>query len=212
MPIRLSTYHSKYAEEFIKSNRHLYNPAKHIININKVDWDDFAYKGVDLYEIDKDMMDDLLSGRLTNIIQLRYRDVKLRIYKDEHGKLTNIIIPANSECYIPDKIFNYTLSAEEKECLRSKGRLDKSIQVVVEQSKQVILPFIDEETNQVMHRCMNQVKIPKEFKGVKLTTEHIKNLIGGGDIYIVIDKTMERVFIDPKTGKLISEIEEPLPF
>ena len=127
-------------------------------------------------------------------------------------KLTNIIIPANSECYIPDKIFNYTLSAEEKECLRSKGRLDKSIQVVVEQSKQVILPFIDEETNQVMHRSMNQVKIPKEFKGVKLTLEHIKNLIGGGDIYIVIDKTMERVFIDPKTGKLISEIEEPLPF
>jgi hypothetical protein len=63
-----------------------------------------------------------------------------------------------------------------------------------------------------MHRCMNQVKIPKEFKGVKLTLEHIRNLIGGGDIYIVIDKTMERVFIDPKTGKLISEIEEPLPF
>ena len=126
MSIRLSTYHSKYAEEFIKSNRHLYNPAKHIININKVDWDDFAYKGVDLYEIDKDMMDDLLSGRLTNIIQLKYCDVKLRIYKDEHGKLTNIVIPANSECYIPDKIFNYTLSAEEKECLRSRGRLDTS--------------------------------------------------------------------------------------
>lgn len=212
MPIRLSTYHSKYAEEFIKSNRHLYNPAKHIININKVDWDDFAYKGVDLYEIDKDMMDDLLSGRLTNIIQLKYCDVKLRIYKDEHGKLTNIIIPTSNECKIPDKIFNYKLSEEEKECLRSKGRLDKSIQVVVEQSKQLILPFIDYETNQVMHRCMNLVKIPEKYHDVKILTEHIKTLIGGGAIHIVIDKHMEKVFIDPETGKIMSEIEEPLPF
>ena len=153
---------------------------------------------------------------IPSIVNYKSRDLTIIAIGDtaflQCYKLTNIIIPANSECYIPDKIFNYTLSAEEKECLRSKGRLDKSIQVVVEQSKQVILPFIDEETNQVMHRSMNQVKIPKEFKGVKLTLEHIRNLIGGGDIYIVIDKTMERVFIDPKTGKLISEIEEPLPF
>ena len=207
-------YISTEAEKLLGRFHDFYNPEKHLIDISKVDWDDFRHRCVNLKDIDEKMMEDLLCGRLTDIVNLTggTRTGKLRIYKDEHGKLTNIIIPTSNECKIPDKIFNYTLSEEEKECLRSKGRLDKSIQVVVEQSKQLILPFVDYETNQVMHRCMNLVKIPEKYHGVKILTEHIKTLIGGGAIHIVIDKHMEKVFIDPETGKLISEIEEPLPF
>lgn len=201
-------------DKLLEKYQSMYNPDKYIIDINKVDWLYFMWKGVDLEQIDAETMDCLLSGRLTGVVQLKMwyesktvYQAKLRIYKDEHGKLSNIIIPINEECSIPDKIFNYTLSEEEKECLRTKGRLEKSIHVVIEKSKQLILPFIDNETNQVMYRSMNLVKIPNEYKGVQLTARHVSLLINGGAVHLVTDKTLEKVFIDPMSGNLASKVE-----
>lgn len=202
-------------DKLLEKYQSMYNPEKHVVDIHKADWSYFMWEGVDLEQIDAETMDCLLSGRLTGVVQVnnwygnkKKYTAKLRIYKDEHGKLTHIIIPATDERYIPDALFNYTLSESEKDCLRNKGRLDESIWVVIEKSKQLILPFIDKETNQIMYRSMNQVKLPKEYNGVKLEPAHIKDLIYGKSVSITVGNQSELIFINPQSGELQSDKKE----
>ena len=82
-------------DKFLEKYQSMYNPEKHVVDIHKVDWSYFMWKGVDLEQIDAETMDCLLSGRLTGVVQVanwcgdkKKYAAKLRIYKDEHGKLT----------------------------------------------------------------------------------------------------------------------------
>ena len=210
---------TKEVDRLLCRYKDFYNPDKHIIKPEEVDWYDFEKRGVILKFIFNDNMDCLLSGSLTNLIEVGWYDsvnnetkitgcVKLRIYKDEHGMLSNIIIPVLEKPVIPDRIFNYTLSEHEKIELQAIGRLERSIQVVVEKTKKLVLPYIDNETNQLMYRCMDLVKLPTEYKGLRLDSEMVKGLIYGENVFIEYETgNVDLVYLDPVDAKLKTMFE-----
>ena len=193
-----------------------YNPDKHIIKLEEVDWYDFEKRGVNLELILEKEMDCLLSGCLTDLFCIKTeciakdtfteRYAKLRLFKDEHGKVTNFIFPLLRERKVPDMIFNYRLSEWQKKELKEDGRLERSISVVIEKSKKLILPYFDKETNQLMYRCMDFVKVPNEYKGKKLDIEKVRNLIYGKKVPVEYEEgKIDVLYIDPVDGKIKTE-------
>ena len=170
-----------------------YNPSKHTIDPNKVNWSEVALKGINVNKLSAEDIDKMLSGKPTGLVPTLSQDengniikgqAKLAISRNEHGVISIASIKALDKPNIPDKIFDYTLSEKEKEHLAKYGRLSKAITVNVGNKKKTIIPFIDKKTNQLMFRDVDKLKLPQEHKGVKLTDKHVKALLQGETVAI----------------------------
>ena len=170
-----------------------YNPSKHTIDPNKVNWSEVALKGINVNKLSAEDIDKMLSGKPTGLVPTLSQDkngniikgqARLAISRNEHGVISIASIKALDKANIPDKIFDYTLSEKEKQQLAKNGRLSKAITITVANQKKTIIPFIDSKTNQLMFRDVDKLKLPMEHKGVKLSDKHVKALLQGETVAI----------------------------
>lgn len=194
-----------------------YNPSKHTINPNKVNWSEVALKGINVGKMSAEDIDKMLSGKPTGIVTTLNQDkngniikgqAKLALSRNEHGVISIASINVLDKPNIPNKIFDYVLSEKEKQELSKNGRLSKAITVTVANQKKTIIPFIDKKTNQLMFRDVNKLKLPGEYKGVKLSDKHVKALLQGETVAIAGLLDNQGVpfngfaRINPATGKI----------
>lgn len=194
-----------------------YNPSKHTIDPNKVNWSEVALKGINVGKMSAEDIDKMLSGKPTGIVTTLNQDkngniikgqAKLALSRNEHGVISIASINVLDKPNIPNKIFDYALSEKEKQELIKNGRLSKAITVTVANQKKTIIPFIDKKTNQLMFRDVNKLKITKEYKGVKLSDKHVKALLQGETVAIAGLLDNQGVpfngfaRINPATGKI----------
>lgn len=194
-----------------------YNPSKHTIDPNKVNWSEVALKGINVGKMSAEDIDKMLSGKPTGIVTTLNQDkngniikgqAKLALSRNEHGVISIASINVLDKPNIPNKIFDYALSEKEKQELIKNGRLSKAITVTVANQKKTIIPFIDKKTNQLMFRDVNKIKIPGEYKGVKLSDKHVKALLQGETVAIAGLLDNQGVpfngfaRINPATGKI----------
>lgn len=194
-----------------------YNPSKHTIDPNKVNWSEVALKGINVGKMSAEDIDKMLSGKPTGIVTTLNQDkngniikgqAKLALSRNEHGVISIASINVLDKPNIPNKIFDYVLSEKEKQELSKNGRLSKAITVTVANQKKTIIPFIDKKTNQLMFRDVNKLKLPGEYKGVKLSDKHVKALLQGETVAIAGLLDNQGVpfngfaRINPATGKI----------
>lgn len=194
-----------------------FNTSKHTIDPNKVNWSEVALKGINVGKMSAEDIDKMLSGKPTGIVTTLNQDkngniikgqAKLALSRNEHGVISIASINVLDKPNIPNKIFDYALSEKEKQELIKNGRLSKAITVTVANQKKTIIPFIDKKTNQLMFRDVNKLKIPGEYKGVKLSDKHVKALLQGETVAIAGLLDNQGVpfngfaRINPTTGKI----------
>ncbi len=169
-----------------------YNSQEHTIDPQKVNWSDVARKGINIEKMSKEDIDRMLSGKPTNLVNTIKKDEngniikgqsRLLLNRNEHGVISISTAKVLEKPIIPNNILGTNLTEQQQKDLLKYGRIE-AITVNAQNTKKTIIPFIDKTTNQLMYRDINKIKLPNEYKGIKLNDKHKSKLLTGATVAI----------------------------
>lgn len=169
-----------------------YNSQEHTIDPQKVNWSDVARKGINIEKMSKEDIDKMLSGKPTDLVNTIKKDEngniikgqsRLLLNRNEHGVISISTAKVLEKPIIPNNILGTNLTEQQKKDLLKYGRIE-AITVNAQNTKKTIIPFIDKTTNQLMYRDINKIKLPNEYKGIKLNDKHKSKLLTGATVAI----------------------------
>lgn len=169
-----------------------YNSQEHTIDPQKVNWSDVARKGINIEKMSKEDIDKMLSGKPTDLVNTIKKDEngniikgqsRLLLNRNEHGVISISTAKVLEKPIIPNNILGTNLTEQQQKDLLKYGRIE-AITVNAQNTKKTIIPFIDKTTNQLMYRDINKIKLPNEYKGIKLNDIHKSKLLTGSTVAI----------------------------
>lgn len=169
-----------------------YNSQEHTIDPQKVNWSEVARKGINIEKMSKEDIDRMLSGKPTDLVNTIKKDEngniikgqsRLLLNRNEHGVISISTAKVLDKPIIPNNILGTNLSEQQQKDLLKYGRIE-AITVNAQNTKKTIIPFIDKTTNQLMYRDINKIKLPNEYKGIKLNDKHKSKLLTGATVAI----------------------------
>lgn len=169
-----------------------YNSQEHTIDPQKVNWSDVARKGINIEKMSKEDIDKMLSGKPTDLVNTIKKDEngniikgqsRLLLNRNEHGVISISTAKVLEKPIIPNNILGTNLTEQQQKDLLKYGRIE-AITVNAQNTKKTIIPFIDKTTNQLMYRDINKIKLPNEYKGIKLNDKHKSKLLTGATVAI----------------------------
>lgn len=169
-----------------------YDTEKHSIDPGKVDWSDVARRGVNVEKMSAKDIDKMLSGEPTDLVNTIKKDEngniikgqsRLLLNRNEHGIISISTAKVLDKPIIPNNILGTNLNEQQQKDLLKYGRIE-AITVNAQNTKKTIIPFIDKATNQLMYRDINKIKLPNEYKGIKLNDKHKSKLLTGATVAI----------------------------
>lgn len=169
-----------------------YNSQEHTIDPQKVNWSDVARKGINIEKMSKEDIDKMLSGKPTDLVNTIKKDEngnitkgqsRLLLNRNEHGVISISTAKVLENPIIPNNILGTNLTEQQQKDLLKYGRIE-AITVNAQNTKKTIIPFIDKTTNQLMYRDINKIKLPNEYKGIKLNDKHKSKLLTGATVAI----------------------------
>ena len=169
-----------------------YNSQEHTIDPQKVNWSDVARKGINIEKMSKEDIDKMLSGKPTDLVNTIKKDEngniikgqsRLLLNRNEHGVISISTAKVLETPIIPNNILGTNLTEQQQKDLLKYGRIE-AITVNAQNTKKTIIPFIDKTTNQLMYRDINKIKLPNEYKGIKLNDKHKSKLLTGSTVAI----------------------------
>lgn len=213
-------------EEYNRAQRNrlsrLYKKEVHTIDPESTDFTKLGKMGIDLRDFDDETCESLLYGNLSPLTKgyekkngkMYEMQVKFRLTTDYKGKGKCVIHPALTERVVPDKLFGKELDEEQKRQLKEKGCLDRCIEISANGKIMTVMPYFDNETNQLLCRDYSSISLPKEINGKELNERESRSLLGGETVRMenLTDNAGQQyngyVRINPKNGKIIT-VKEP---
>ena len=169
--------------------------SAHAIDENRVDWSQLEKFGVTRETLEKTKsLDAMLNWQKSPVLltiktealgEAVYSDARLSFREDAEG---NLILRIHNIRNAPELNFPFmgaTFTKEDKENLRQTGNAGRLIEIEPKEGmKMNAFVSIDKLTNELVALRADRIKIPDEFKGIKLSEEQKKDLAEGKGVYL----------------------------
>lgn len=162
---------------------------------SRINWDQLAQLGITKEKLEKSgslepMLNWQKSPALVTIKtealgESVYSDARLSFREDPDGNLKLRIHNIRNAPELNFPFMGATFTKEDKDNLRQTGNVGRLIEIEPKEGlKMQAFVSIDKLTNELVALRADRVKIPEEFKGVKLSEEQQKDLAEGKGVYL----------------------------
>ena len=162
---------------------------------SRINWDQLAQLGITKEKLDKSgSLEPMLNWQKSPVLvtiktealgESVYSDARLSFREDPNGNLKLRIHNIRNAPELNFPFMGATFSKEDKDNLRQTGNAGRLIEIEPKEGmKMKAFISIDKLTNELVALRADRVKIPDEFKGVKLSEEQQKDLAEGKGVYL----------------------------
>lgn len=162
---------------------------------SRINWDQLAQLGITKEKLEKSgSLEPMLNWQKSPVLvtiktealgESVYSDARLSFREDTDGNLKLRIHNIRNAPELNFPFMGATFSKEDKDNLRQTGNAGRLIEIEPKEGmKMKAFVSIDKLTNELVALRADRVKIPDEFKGVKLSQEQQKDLAEGKGIYL----------------------------
>lgn len=162
---------------------------------SRINWDQLAQLGITKEKLEKSgSLEPMLNWQKSPVLvtiktealgESVYSDARLSFREDADGNLKLRIHNIRNAPELNFPFMGATFSKEDKDNLRQIGNAGRLIEIEPKEGmKMKAFVSIDKLTNELVALRADRVKIPDEFKGVKLSQEQQKDLAEGKGIYL----------------------------
>lgn len=162
---------------------------------SRINWDQLAQLGISKEKLEKSgSLEPMLNWQKSPVLvtiktealgESVYSDARLSFREDTDGNLKLRIHNIRNAPELNFPFMGATFTKEDKENLLQTGNAGRLIEIEPKEGmKMQAFVSIDKLTNELVALRADRVKIPDEFKGVKLSEEQQKDLAEGKGIYL----------------------------
>lgn len=162
---------------------------------SRINWDQLAQLGITKEKLEKSgSLEPMLNWQKSPVLvtirtealgESVYSDARLSFREDTDGNLKLRIHNIRNAPELNFPFMGATFSKEDKDNLRQTGNVGRLIEIEPKEGmKMQAFISIDKLTNELVALRADRVKIPDEFKGVKLSEEQQKDLAEGKGVYL----------------------------
>ena len=162
---------------------------------SRINWDQLAELGITKEKLEKSgSLEPMLNWQKSPVLvtiktealgESVYSDARLSFREDVDGNLKLRIHNIRNAPELNFPFMGATFSKEDKDNLRQTGNAGRLIEIEPREGmKMQAFVSIDKLTNELVALRADRVKIPDEFKGVKLSEEQQKDLAEGKGVYL----------------------------
>lgn len=162
---------------------------------SRINWDQLAQLGITKEKLEKSgSLEPMLNWQKSPVLvtiktealgESVYSDARLSFREDPNGNLKLRIHNIRNAPELNFPFMGATFTKEDKDNLRQTGNAGRLIEIEPKEGmKMQAFVSIDKLTNELVALRADRVKIPEEFKGVKLSEEQQKDLAEGKGVYL----------------------------
>ena len=162
---------------------------------SRINWDQLAQLGITKEKLEKSgSLEPMLNWQKSPVLvtiktealgESVYSDARLSFREDADGNLKLRIHNIRNAPELNFPFMGATFTKEDKDNLRQTGNAGRLIEIEPKEGmKMKAFVSIDKLTNELVALRADRVKIPEEFKGVKLSEGQRKDLAEGKGIYL----------------------------
>ncbi|ALR29221.1 hypothetical protein ATE47_01135 [Chryseobacterium sp. IHB B 17019] len=163
----------------------------------EIDWDTMSKLGLTKEKLEKNnLLDGLLKGYKTNDLvpislnlgtAITRLDARLSLQRDPEGNVVMAIHGIRKEPSLSYPFFGHEFTKEDKDNLLKTGNMGRVVDLQFPKSteKTPAIISIDKKTNEIVALRADKIKVPDEYKQVKLTEDQKKTLMEGKPLYLV---------------------------
>lgn len=162
---------------------------------SRINWDQLAQLGITKEKLERSgSLEPMLNWQKSPVLitiktealgESVYSDARLSFREDTDGNLKLRIHNIRNAPELNFPFMGATFTKEDKDNLRQTGNAGRLIEIEPKEGmKMRAFVSIDKLTNELVALRADRVKIPDEFKGVKLSEEQQKDLAEGKGVYL----------------------------
>lgn len=169
--------------------------AYQALDESRINWDQLAQLGITKEKLEKSgSLEPMLNWQKTPVLvtiktealgESVYSDARLSFREDAEGNLKLRIHNIRNAPELNYPFMGATFTQEDKDNLRQTGNAGRLIEIEPKEGmKMQAFVSVDKLTNELVALRADKIKIPDEYKGVKLNDEQKKALAEGKGVYL----------------------------
>ncbi len=169
--------------------------AYQALDESRINWDKLAQLGITKEKLEKSgSLEPMLNWQKSPILvtiktealgESVYSDARLSFREDAEGNLKLRIHNIRNAPELNYPFMGATFTQEDKDNLRQTGNAGRLIEIEPKEGmKMNAFVSVDKLTNELVALRADKIKIPDEYKGVKLNDEQKKNLAEGKGVFL----------------------------
>lgn len=162
---------------------------------SRINWDQLAQLGITKEKLEKSgSLEPMLNWQKSPVLvtiktealgESVYSDARLSFREDAEGNLKLRIHNIRNAPELNYPFMGATFTQEDKDNLRQTGNAGRLIEIEPKEGmKMQAFVSVDKLTNELVALRADKIKIPDEYKGVKLSDEQKKDLAEGKGVYL----------------------------
>lgn len=169
--------------------------AYQALDESRINWDQLAQLGISKEKLEKSgSLEPMLNWQKSPVLvtiktealgESVYSDARLSFHEDAEGNLKLRIHNIRNAPELNYPFMGATFTDEDKKNLRQTGNAGRLIEIEPKEGmKMQAFVSVDKLTNELVALRADRIKIPDEFKGIKLNDEQKKDLAEGKAVFL----------------------------